>query len=86
MPETAKAVWHLAFTGLAAGFGAAIILLGAGSAIARLTSAALEGTARQPEAGARLFTTMIIPAAMIEGLGVIGLGVCYFLAFIVFRG
>ena len=53
--------------------GAGLILIGCGYGISRLASAALEGTARQPEAANSLQTMMIIPAAMIEGLGLLAL-------------
>ena len=65
---------------LAAGFGAGICLLAAAFGIARLASAALEGTARQPEAAGDIRTSMIIPAALIEGLGLFALVVCLLLA------
>ena len=65
---------------LGAGFGAGICLLAAAFGIARLASAALEGTARQPEAAGNLRTSMIIPAALIEGLGFFALVVCLLLA------
>ncbi|MBI4064081.1 MAG: ATP synthase F0 subunit C [Elusimicrobia bacterium] len=72
--------------GLGSGLGAGIILLGAAYGISRLTSAGLDGTARQPEAADNLWRAIIVPAALVEGLGIIALGVCYFLAFIVFQG
>jgi len=65
---------------LGAGLGAAIALSGAAYAIAQLASAALEGTARQPEAAADLRTSMIIPAALIEGLGFFALVICLLIA------
>jgi F-type H+-transporting ATPase subunit c len=65
---------------LAAGLGAGLCLLGAAFGIARLASAALEGTARQPEAAGALRTSMIIPAALIEGLGLFALVVCLLVA------
>jgi F-type H+-transporting ATPase subunit c len=49
--------------------GAGLALIGGAYGISKLASAALEGTARQPEAAGSLQTMMIIPAAMIEGLG-----------------
>ena len=52
---------------LAAGIGAGLAAIGAGIGIGRLAAAALEGTARQPEAVGELRTTMIIAAALIEG-------------------
>jgi len=54
-------------------FGAGLILIGGAYGISKLASAALEGTARQPEAANSLQTMMIIPAAMIEGLGLLAL-------------
>lgn len=65
---------------LGAGLGAGVCLLAAASGIARLASAALEGTARQPEAAANLRTSMIIPAALIEGLGFFALVICLLVA------
>ena len=61
---------------LGAGIGAGLCLLGAAFGIARLAAAALEGTARQPEAAGALRTSMIIPAALIEGLGFFALVIC----------
>jgi F-type H+-transporting ATPase subunit c len=65
---------------IGAGFGAGLCLFAAASGIARLASAALEGTARQPEAAGTLRTSMIIPAALIEGLAFFALVVCLLLA------
>jgi F-type H+-transporting ATPase subunit c len=53
--------------------GAGLALIGGAYGISKLASAALEGTARQPEAAGSLQTMMIIPAAMIEGLGLLAL-------------
>ena len=53
---------------LASGFGAAIALTGAAMAIGKLASAALEGSARQPEALGGRRVSMIIAAALIVGL------------------
>ena len=53
--------------------GAGLCLIGGAYGIAKLSAAALEGTARQPEAAGALQTMMIIPAAMIEGLGLLAL-------------
>lgn len=65
---------------LGAGLGAGLCLYGAASGIGRLASAALEGTARQPEAAGQLRTSMIIPAALIEGLGFFALVICLLVA------
>jgi F-type H+-transporting ATPase subunit c len=51
--------------------GAGLAVIGAGLGIGKLSASALEGAARQPEALNALQTMMIIPAAMIEGLGLL---------------
>ncbi len=61
---------------IGAGLGAGLVLIGAALGIGKLAAAALEGTARQPEAGPALRTTMIIAAALIEGLAFFGLVIC----------
>jgi F-type H+-transporting ATPase subunit c len=52
---------------LGAGLGAGLIAIGAGKGIGHLAGQAMEGIARQPEAGGRIGTNMIIAAALIEG-------------------
>ena len=47
--------------------------LGCGAGIGKALSAALEGTARQPEASGNLRTTLIIGAALIESLTIYAL-------------
>ena len=61
---------------IGAGLGAGITLLGAGLGIGKLAATALEGTARQPEAAGTIRTTMIIAAALIEGLAFLALVIC----------
>lgn len=70
MPEGAMAF-------LAAGFGAAGVTIGGAYGISKLASAAMEGIARQPEAAADLRGAMIITAAMIEGVALLGLVICF---------
>jgi F-type H+-transporting ATPase subunit c len=50
-----------------AGIGMGIAVLGGGKGIGQIGGSAVEGIARQPEAGGRIFTSMIIAAALIEG-------------------
>src|ERR1051326_6395301 len=71
---------HIGLGYLGAGIGAGMITLGAAAGIARLSAAALEGTARQPEAAGNLRTSMLIPAALIEGLGFFALVICLLVA------
>lgn len=61
---------------LAAGLGAGLVVIGAGLGLGKIGVAALEGTARQPEAGSALRTTMIIIAALLEGAAMLGLVIC----------
>lgn len=70
---------ELSFIGygyIGAGIGAGLAVLGAGLGIGKLAAAALEGSARQPEMAGKLQITMIIAAALIEGLGLIALITC----------
>lgn len=59
--------------------GAGIITVGAAMGIGKLATAAMEGTARQPEAGGQIRTSMIIAAALIEGFTFFALIVCMIL-------
>ena len=54
---------------------------GAGLGIGKIASAAMDGTARQPEATDAIRTTMIIAAAMIEGVAFFGIVTCILLSF-----
>ncbi len=56
--------------------GAGLVLFGGGAAISRIGTSACESIARQPEAGGRIFTAMIITAAMVEGAALFGVVVC----------
>lgn len=56
--------------------GAGLIVIGAARGIGMLAASATEAIARQPEAGGRIFTTMIIAAALIEGVTLFGLIIC----------
>ncbi|MBR4355513.1 MAG: ATP synthase F0 subunit C [Elusimicrobiaceae bacterium] len=66
-----------ALKSIAAGLGAGLVVIGAAIGLGKIGTAALEGTARQPEAGSALRTTMIIIAAMLEGAAMLGLVICF---------
>ena len=53
--------------GIGAGVGAGLCVIGGAKGIGNLAGHAMEGIARQPEAGGRIGTNMIIAAALIEG-------------------
>lgn len=65
---------------IAAGIGAGIVAIGASMGIGRLAASAMEGSARQPEAAGDIRTSMIIAAALIEGVALFGLVICILLA------
>jgi len=64
----------LAFIGVA--IGTSLVVIGAAKAISHIAGNAVESIARQPEAGGRIFTSMIISAALIEGFTFFALIVC----------
>jgi len=68
---------HIGLGYIGIGLGAGICLVGGAMGISRCASAALDGAARQPEAAGALQTMMIIPAAMIEGLGLLALVIAF---------
>jgi len=55
--------------------GAGITIIGAGFGIGKIASA-VEAIARQPEAGGKIQTAMIIAAALIEGATFFALIIC----------
>ena len=59
-------------TGSLAYIGYGLAAIGPGIGIGLLVGKTQEATARQPEIAGRLFTTMIIGAALAEALGLIG--------------
>ena len=65
---------ELAYLGAAIGAGLATI--GAGLGIGTVGKAAMEGIARQPEAVGDLRTNMIIAAALVEGVALLGEIIC----------
>ena len=65
---------------LAAGIGAGIVALGAGLGIDVIGKAATESIARQPEASGDIRGAMILTAAFIEGVALLGAVICILLA------
>lgn len=59
-----------------AGIGAGLCIVGAGIGIGKIGASAVESIARQPEFTATIQTTMIIAAALIEGVAFFGLIIC----------
>ena len=67
---------------LGAAIGAGIAVLGAGIGIGRIGSAAMDGIARQPEASGDIRMSMIIAAALVEGVALIAIVVCLLTLFL----
>jgi len=55
-------------TGTLAAIGAGLAVIGAGLGIGKVGGSAMDAIARQPEAGGKIQTAMIIAAALIEGV------------------
>ena len=58
-----------------------IIIVGASVGISWIGGKAVESVARQPEAANRIFTTMIVSAALIEGVTFFALLLCALIIF-----
>jgi len=67
----------LSTLGLAAAIGIAVFAAAFG--IGKIGQSALEGIARQPESASDIRTTMIISAALIEGVALFAIVVCGFI-------
>ncbi|MBO4587274.1 MAG: ATP synthase F0 subunit C [Bacteroidales bacterium] len=61
---------------LGAGIGAGLAAVGAGIGIGKIGQGAMEGIARQPEAAGTIRSTMIIAAALVEGVAFFAVVIC----------
>ena len=66
---------------LSAGIGAGLAALGAGVGIGQIGRGAVEGISRQPEAVGEIRGTMIIAAALVEGVALFAVVICVLLVF-----
>ena len=57
-------------------FGAALVVIGAAFGISKIGASAMEAIARQPEAANNIRMSMIIVAALIEGVSLFAVVVC----------
>ena len=81
LQEMVQAVIDLApLAQLGAALAASIVTIGAGFGISKIGSSALEATARQPEIAGNAQTSMIISAALIEGVSFFALVICLLIA------
>lgn len=62
---------------IGAALAAGLAAIGAGLGIGKIGSAAMEAIGRQPEAAGKVRTNMIIVAALIEGVALFAVVVCF---------
>ena len=62
---------------LGAAIGAGLAAIGAGIGIGKIGGSAMEAIARQPEASSDIRTNMIIIAALVEGVALFAVVVCF---------
>ena len=67
----------ITLTGSISTIGVGIVTIGAAYGIGRLASSAMEAIARQPEAAPKIQVSMLIAAALIEGVALFGAVVCF---------
>ncbi len=67
--------------GMGAAIGCGLAIVGAGLGIGLIGSKAAEAIGRQPEAQGKIFTSMIISAALIEGVTFFALVICFLVLF-----
>jgi ATP synthase F0 subunit c len=70
------------FTGIGAGIGMGLAVVGAGIGIGLVGHSALAGIARQPEQAGTIRGTMILLAALVEGVALIVVVFCLVLSLI----
>lgn len=76
-----QAVANMAWGYLGAAVGAGLATVGAGIGIGKIGQGAMEGMARQPESGGDIRTSMIIAAALVEGVALLSVVLCLLVVF-----
>lgn len=62
---------------IGAAIGAGLAAIGAGLGIGKIGASAMEAIGRQPEATGKIRTNMIIVAALVEGVALFAVVVCF---------
>lgn len=62
---------------IGAAIGAGLAAIGAGLGIGKIGASAMEAIGRQPEATGKIRTNMIIAAALVEGVALFAVVVCF---------
>lgn len=60
-----------------ASVGAGLVAIGAGIGIGHVWSSGLQSMSRQPEMASKIQTSMFIGAALVEGISLFGLVICF---------
>ena len=76
-----SAVWIYFGIAIGCGFAISVAAAGTGLGMGYAINGALQGTARNPEAGGKIMTTMIIGLALIESLAIYALLICFMMVF-----
>lgn len=70
-----------AYALLAAAIGSGIVVIGAALGIGKIGASGAEGIARQPEADKKISGVVVLTAALIEGVALFGLVICFLVWF-----
>ena len=62
---------------IGAAIGAGLVAIGAGIGIGKIGASAMESMARQPEVSGNIRTNMLIVAALIDGIAMFAVIVCF---------
>lgn len=77
-----QAATAAALSKMGAAFAASIAVFGASWGISRIGCSALEAIARQPEAAGQIRSSMILAGALIEGVAMFAVVVCFLVLFV----
>lgn len=72
-------LWIFFGIAIACGFAIGVAALGTGLAMGNAINGAVQGVARNPEAGGRVFTMLVMGLAFIESLCIYSFVICIFL-------
>ena len=76
-----QAIGGIGLTKLGAAIGAGIAVLGAGIGIGLIGKGAVEAIGRQPSAAGEIRTSMLIMGALVEGVALFAIVVCFLALF-----
>ena len=80
--QASESVANTTIAELGAAFGAALVAIGAAYGIGRIGSSAMEAIARQPEASGDIRSSMVVSAAVDEGVDFVAVITCALVLFV----